>query len=39
MNYVFVEKMHPTGDVLTDEQMFLHHFVEIVWQGIAPIQD
>ncbi|WP_353930784.1 TetR/AcrR family transcriptional regulator [Okeanomitos corallinicola TIOX110] len=38
MNYVFLEQMHPTGDAPIDEQMFVHNLVDIVWEGIAPIE-
>lgn len=38
MNYVFLEQMHPSGDAPTDEQIFIQNFVEIVWEGIAPIE-
>ncbi|MFM2062771.1 MAG: hypothetical protein RLZZ507_2441 [Cyanobacteriota bacterium] len=39
MNYVFLEQMHPTGDIPADESIFVQNLVEIVWQGIAPTQD
>lgn len=39
MNYVFLEQMHPAGDIPRDETIFIQHLVEIVWQGIAPISD
>lgn len=38
MNYVFLEQIHPTGDVPADEQTFVHNLVDIVWEGIAPIE-
>jgi AcrR family transcriptional regulator len=39
MNFVFLEQMHPEGDVPVDEKMFVQNLVEIVWQGISPIED
>jgi AcrR family transcriptional regulator len=39
MNFVFLEQMHPKGDVPADEQKFVQNLVEIVWQGISPMVD
>lgn len=39
MNFVFLEQMHPLDDIPTNELMFVEQLVDIVWQGIAPIQD
>lgn len=36
MNYVFLEQMHPQGNIAANELVFVQHLVEIVWQGIAP---
>jgi hypothetical protein len=39
MNFVFLEQMHPKGDVPADEQKFVQNLVEIIWQGISPIEN
>ncbi|MEA5549684.1 TetR/AcrR family transcriptional regulator [Anabaena cylindrica UHCC 0172] len=39
MNYVFLEQMHPTEIIKTEEAKFVEDLVDIVWQGIAPIQE
>jgi AcrR family transcriptional regulator len=39
MNYVFLEQMHPAEVIKIEEAIFVQNLVDIVWQGIAPIQD
>jgi AcrR family transcriptional regulator len=39
MNYVFLAQMHPGEFIKTEEAIFVENLVDIVWQGIAPVQD
>ncbi|WP_016950159.1 TetR/AcrR family transcriptional regulator [Anabaena sp. PCC 7108] len=39
MNYVFLEQMQPAEVIKTEEAIFVENLVDIVWQGIAPIED
>lgn len=39
MNYVFLEQMHPGEVIKTEEAIFVQNLVDILWRGIAPIED
>ncbi|MBK1987593.1 TetR/AcrR family transcriptional regulator [Sphaerospermopsis aphanizomenoides BCCUSP55] len=39
MNYVFLEQIHTSKDIPTDDKVFVQHLVDIVWQGISPSED
>lgn len=39
MNYVFLEHMELQSSMPTTELEFVQHLVEILWQGIAPVED
>ena len=39
MNYVFIGQMNAQTSIPVGEPMFVQHLVEIIWQGISPIQN